>query len=120
MDTHIGDLHPSIVGTIISRSQLSYVIILSIVDREIEIIQKLQSRILVYDEAMGRACDVCAELDVLLSFAEASLAYDYRRPQMVEESVIDIIGGRYVYVILKAFMRHPTRPPKGIRYKSRQ
>jgi DNA mismatch repair protein MSH5 len=44
---------------------------------------------------MGHACDVCAELDVLLSFAEASRAYDYRRPRMVEEPIIDIIAGRY-------------------------
>ena len=51
-----------------------------------------------YGEAMRHACDVCAELDVLLSFAEASRAYDYRRPKMVDESIIDIIGGRYVTV----------------------
>ncbi|KIM89101.1 hypothetical protein PILCRDRAFT_211886 [Piloderma croceum F 1598] len=77
MDIHIGDLHPSIV------------------DREIEIVQELQSRILVYDKAIGHACDVCAELDVLLSFAEASRGYDYRQPRMVNESVIDIVGGRH-------------------------
>jgi DNA mismatch repair protein MSH5 len=71
------------------------------IDREIEIIQELQSRILVYDKAMGHACDVCAELDVLLSFAEASRAHDYRRHQMVDESVIDIIGGRYASAVFK-------------------
>jgi DNA mismatch repair protein MSH5 len=64
-------------------------------DREIEIIQSLLDKILLYDEAMGLACDVCAELDCLLSFAEASRAFDYRRPCMVEDNVIDIRGGRY-------------------------
>lgn len=103
MDAHIGDLHPSIVGTIISRSQRFHLIIRVIVDREIEIIQELQGRILIYDEAMVHACDVCAELDVLLSFAEASRAYDYRRPRMVDESIIDIVGGRYASVILQHF-----------------
>ncbi|KAI0947282.1 hypothetical protein AcV7_009742 [Taiwanofungus camphoratus] len=77
MDTHIGDLHPSIV------------------DREIEIVQSLQDKVLVYDKAMGHACDVCAELDCLLSFAEAARAGDYRRPRMVEENIIDIKQGRH-------------------------
>lgn len=77
MDTHIGDLHSSIV------------------DREIEIVHELLDDILVYDSAMGHACDVCAELDCLLSFAEASRAYDYRRPDMVEDNVIDINQGRH-------------------------
>lgn len=76
MDDHIGDLHSSIV------------------DREIEIIQELLERILVFDRSMNKACDVCAELDCLLSFAEASRMYNYRRPQMVEDNVIDIIQGR--------------------------
>lgn len=56
---------------------------------------ELQNRILEYDQAIGHACDVMAELDVLLSFAEASRAYNYHRPQMVDELVIDIVQGRY-------------------------
>ena len=77
MDTHIGDLHSLIV------------------DREIEIIEGLLERILVYADDIGRACDVCAELDCLLSFAEASSMYNYRRPRMVEDNIIDICHGRY-------------------------
>lgn len=60
----------------------------------------MQEGILVFSEGMTNACDICAELDVLLSFAEASRAYEYRRPQMVEEPVIDIIGGRYANNVL--------------------
>ncbi|KIK45627.1 hypothetical protein CY34DRAFT_22463 [Suillus luteus UH-Slu-Lm8-n1] len=77
MDTHIGDLHPSIV------------------DREIEIVQELLERILVFSEGMRQACDICAELDCLLAFAEASRAYNYCRPQMSEDSIIDIDQGRH-------------------------
>jgi len=81
MDVYIGDLHSLIV------------------DREIEIIQELLEDILTYDQSMSHACDVCAELDCLLSFAEVSLMYNYRRPQMVEENIIDIYQGRYDMVI---------------------
>ncbi|KAG5638725.1 hypothetical protein H0H81_010708 [Sphagnurus paluster] len=77
MDIHIGDLHSSIV------------------DHEIEIIQGLLDEILVHDVAIGDACHVCAELDCLLSFAEASRMNDYHRPQMVEDNIIDIRQGRH-------------------------
>ncbi|KAJ7459929.1 DNA mismatch repair protein MutS [Mycena latifolia] len=77
MDFHIGDLHPSIV------------------DREIEIVQELLEEIVVHFEAMAAACDICAELDCLLSYAEASRAFDYRRPEMVDDNIIDIKQGRH-------------------------
>lgn len=77
MDIHIGDLHPSIV------------------DREIEIVQELLEEIVVHFNAMAAACDICAELDCLLSYAEASRAFDYRRPHMVDDNVIDIKQGRH-------------------------
>ncbi|KAJ7610685.1 DNA mismatch repair protein MutS [Mycena rosella] len=77
MDVHIGDLHPSIV------------------DREIEIVQELLEEIVVHFEAMAAACDTCAELDCLLSYAEASRAFDYRRPEMVDDNIIDIKQGRH-------------------------
>ncbi|KAI0632052.1 DNA mismatch repair protein MutS [Trametes polyzona] len=77
MDTHIGDLHPAIV------------------DREIEIVQGLQEKVLACALEIARACDICAELDCLLSFAAASRAQDYRRPVMTERNVIDIKQGRH-------------------------
>lgn len=84
MDIHIGDLHSSIV------------------DREIEIVQGLLEEILVYDNVIGQACQVCAELDCLLSFAEVSRMNEYRRPQMVEDNVIEILQGRYRTRVLSA------------------
>lgn len=77
MDTHIGDLHSLIV------------------DREIEIVQGLLEEVLEHEELMNGICDVCAELDCLLAFADASQAYNYHRPTMVEEDIIDIYQGRH-------------------------
>ncbi|KAI0714049.1 DNA mismatch repair protein MutS [Cerioporus squamosus] len=77
MDTHIGDLHPAIV------------------DREIEIVQALLAKILVHEKAINHACDVCAELDCLISFAQASQSYDYRRPFMTPDNIINIKQGRH-------------------------
>ncbi|KAF8073753.1 DNA mismatch repair protein MutS [Lyophyllum atratum] len=97
MDIHIGDLHSSIV------------------DREIEIVQALLDEILVYDTAIGQACHVCAELDCLLSFAEASRMYDYHRPHMVEDNVIDINQGRHPLQeqILDTFVPNDARLAGG-------
>jgi DNA mismatch repair protein MSH5 len=71
----------------------------SIVDREIEIVQTLLEGVLQVISDIETACDVCAELDCLLSFAESSRAFDYRRPIMVEEDIMDIEGGRCEYGI---------------------
>jgi DNA mismatch repair protein MSH5 len=67
-------------------------------DRELEIIHDLAEKVLPFAEAISEACDICAELDCLLCFAEASNLYNYRRPQMTEENVINIKQGRCVLV----------------------
>ncbi|PCH40222.1 nucleoside triphosphate hydrolase protein [Wolfiporia cocos MD-104 SS10] len=77
MDAHIGDLHSSIV------------------DREIEIVQSLLEKIIVFDKALSHISDVCAELDCLLSFAEAARGCNYVRPHMTEGNIIDIKQGRH-------------------------
>jgi DNA mismatch repair protein MSH5 len=65
-------------------------------DRELEIIHDLAENVLPFAGAISEACDICAELDCLLCFAEAANQYNYRRPQMGEANVIDIRQGRYV------------------------
>ncbi|KAF7288536.1 DNA mismatch repair protein 5 [Mycena chlorophos] len=97
MDIHIGDLHPSIV------------------DREIEIIQELLDEIIVYFEVMATACDLFAELDCLLSFASASRGLDYRRPQMVDDNIIDITRGRHPLQeqVVDAFVPNDARLAGG-------
>jgi DNA mismatch repair ATPase MutS len=85
MDTHIGDLHSLIV------------------DREIELVQELLEEILVHVKNMNDACDILAELDCLLSFADAAITYGYVRPTMVEAGIIEIHQGRCVPVLLRGF-----------------
>ena len=63
-------------------------------DRELEIIHDLAESVIPFAEAMREACDICAELDCLLCFAEAANLYNYRRPQMSEENVIEVKQGR--------------------------
>ncbi|KLO15985.1 hypothetical protein SCHPADRAFT_238288 [Schizopora paradoxa] len=77
MDHHIGDLHSNIV------------------DREIEIVQALLEKILEFDEAIAEACDACAELDCLLCFANATRMFNYCRPTMTEENILDVRQGRH-------------------------
>ncbi|KAJ4468951.1 muts domain V-domain-containing protein [Lentinula lateritia] len=102
MDAHIGDLHSLIV------------------DREIEIIQALLEEILVHDAAMSHACDVCAELDCLLAFADVSRAYDYQRPVMVEDNIIDIVQGRHPLqeLVVDTFVPNDARITGGDGYFS--
>ena len=95
MDLHIGDLHSAIVGEYSFLSHILLKVNSLYIDREIEIVQVLQEKVLVHDKAMGNACDVCAELDCLISFASASRSYDFKRPLLTEENVIDIKQGRW-------------------------
>ncbi|TCD61354.1 MutS protein msh5 [Steccherinum ochraceum] len=77
MDNYIGDVHSSIV------------------DKEIEIIQELQEKILTYKDIIGQTCDICAELDCLLAFAAASRIHNFIRPEMSEDTVTHIVQGRH-------------------------
>ncbi|KAF8631397.1 hypothetical protein AX15_002405 [Amanita polypyramis BW_CC] len=77
LDVHVGDLHSTIV------------------DREIEIVQELLNKVIQSSDAINLACTVCAELDCLLSFTVASRAFNYVRPTMVEDNIIDIKQGRH-------------------------
>ena len=72
-------------------------------DREIEITQALQEKVIEYEKVILAACDVCAEVDCLLSFAEASRAYGYIRPEMTEDNVIDIKKGRWAFLFIEQF-----------------
>lgn len=63
-------------------------------DREIEILQNLLDKILVYEELITNTCDACAELDCFLCFAEASRQYNYIRPIMSEYNITHIRQGR--------------------------
>jgi dsDNA-specific endonuclease/ATPase MutS2 len=78
-------------------------------DRELEIIHELAEGVLPFAEAISEACDICAELDCLLCFAEAASQYNYRRPQMSVENVINIKQGRCAYFRRPAMLLPPDR-----------
>ena len=61
--------------------------------------QALLERILEFDEAIAEACDACAELDCLLCFANATRMFNYCRPRMTEENVLDVRQGRCVILL---------------------
>ncbi|KAI6147241.1 muts domain V-domain-containing protein [Pisolithus tinctorius] len=98
MDHHIGDLHSSIV------------------DREIELVQELLEKIVPFHDSIMNICDVCAELDCLLAFAEAARSFNYRRPRMVEGSIMDIVQGRHPLqeLVADAFVPNDARLVGGI------
>ncbi|KAF8297748.1 hypothetical protein DL93DRAFT_760795 [Clavulina sp. PMI_390] len=80
LDEHFGDLHTMIAA------------------REIELLHQLEQEVLHFEQDVRQACDVGAELDVLLSFATASRAYEYVRPRMVEENILHVKAGRHPLV----------------------
>lgn len=74
-----------------------------------EIIHELAEKVLPFSEAISEACDICAELDCLLCFADATNQYNYRRPQMSEENVINIKQGRYgAFSVIPQYYRSPV------------
>ncbi|CAG8445606.1 11405_t:CDS:10, partial [Scutellospora calospora] len=77
LDEYLGDIHGLIV------------------DREIEIMQKLQDRVLEYVPLFLSSSAVCAELDCLLSFAESARRYGYNRPIVTDENILIIEKGRH-------------------------
>ncbi|PVF94626.1 hypothetical protein CPB86DRAFT_808461 [Serendipita vermifera] len=77
MDEHVGDLNTYIA------------------DREIEIVQHLQQLVLEHANSIMEICEQAAILDCLLSYAAASRQYQWTRPTMTDEVVIDIGGGRH-------------------------
>ncbi|PKC07226.1 hypothetical protein RhiirA5_500820 [Rhizophagus irregularis] len=77
LDEYLGDIHGLIV------------------DREIEIMQKLQDHILEYASLLLNATAACAELDCLLSLAESARKFKYCRPHLVNENILEIVKGRH-------------------------
>ncbi|RPA81666.1 hypothetical protein BJ508DRAFT_369742 [Ascobolus immersus RN42] len=66
-----------------------------ICDREIDIVHELKLAILEYQEWLIKCSTVCAELDALVSLAEAAKKGRYIRPTITDENILDIKGGRH-------------------------
>lgn len=66
-----------------------------ITDQETAIMHKLQNAILESYRTLIEVQDLCAELDCLLSLAASATEFNYVRPSVVSERVININGGRH-------------------------
>ncbi|SCZ91293.1 BZ3500_MvSof-1268-A1-R1_Chr1-2g01313 [Microbotryum saponariae] len=80
-------------------------------DKEIQIAQDLLTRLREHETTIIATAETLTELDCLLSFAECARLYDWTRPSVVEEPVLDIRGGRHplVELCVDSFVRNDVR-----------
>ncbi|KAF9193313.1 MutS protein msh5 [Haplosporangium sp. Z 11] len=92
LDEHLGDIHGLIV------------------DREIDILQGLQERILEYSNLLIVCSDICAELDVLVSLAQVARTRNYKRPVMTDRNILQIVNGRHPLqeLVVPSFVTNDT------------
>ncbi|KAG0262020.1 MutS protein msh5 [Actinomortierella ambigua] len=64
-------------------------------DREIDILQTLQERVIEYSHLLVLCSDLCAELDAILSLAQAAKMQRYTRPIMSDQTILHIVNGRH-------------------------
>jgi DNA mismatch repair protein MutS len=66
-----------------------------IFQREFEIFLALRDRVATEAQRLLQTAEALASLDVLAALAELASARDYRRPELCDEPVLDIIDGRH-------------------------
>ncbi|KAK3956383.1 muts domain V-domain-containing protein [Pseudoneurospora amorphoporcata] len=66
-----------------------------IADEEIEVIVELAAAVYKHENALIRASELVGELDSLFALALAAEKYNWARPKMTSENIIDIEGGRH-------------------------
>ncbi|KAF4332583.1 DNA mismatch repair MSH5 [Fusarium beomiforme] len=78
-------------------------------DREVEIIYGLAGKVMEHEEPLLLASDMCGEFDAVLALALGAEKYDWRAPQMVEASIINIEEGRHPLqeLVVPAFIPNP-------------
>ncbi|MFH1090368.1 MAG: DNA mismatch repair protein MutS, partial [Pseudomonadota bacterium] len=62
---------------------------------EQELFEGLRLQITAQASRLRKAADILAEADLLAALAEAAVKYDYVRPELLAEDVIEIEGGRH-------------------------
>ncbi|KAF9106612.1 MutS protein msh5 [Mortierella sp. AM989] len=79
-------------------------------DREIDILQGLQERILEYSQLLVSCSGICAELDVLMSLAHVARLRNYKRPTLTEENILHIVNGRHPLqeLVVDSFVANST------------
>ncbi|KAG5978521.1 hypothetical protein E4U55_006128 [Claviceps digitariae] len=66
-----------------------------IADREVEVLHRLATQVLHYDEALLEASDACGDVDAILALAMAADRYKWVAPRMTAGNVIEIQNGRH-------------------------
>ncbi|CAI6250959.1 unnamed protein product [Periconia digitata] len=93
MDDHFGDLYGMIS------------------EREIDISHELAQYILGYEEVIVQASDILGELDSLLALSQGAQTYNLHCPNMTQDNLIDIKGGRHIlqeYALSAKFVPNDT------------
>ncbi|OBT79203.1 hypothetical protein VF21_01764 [Pseudogymnoascus sp. 05NY08] len=78
IDNHFGDMYGMIC------------------DREIEIIHELAVGVLKHEKVLKDTSDIIGDLDCLVALAQGARKHSLLPPQMTNDNVIDIIGGRHL------------------------
>ncbi|CAG8440083.1 18808_t:CDS:10 [Acaulospora morrowiae] len=98
LDEYLGDIHGLIV------------------DREIEMVQKLQDRALEYVPLLLTSSAICSELDCLLSLSESARRYRYCRPFITDANILKIEKGRHPLqeLCIDVFVENDTNLAGGL------
>ena len=75
---------------------------------EYEIFQEIRQKVTAFTLPLQKNAQALAELDVLLSLAQVSLKYDYVKPELVEDKIIQIQDGRHP--VLERLLDEPFVP----------
>ena len=78
-----------------------------LIEKEQTVFNQLVENILRYREALYSDADVLAEIDVFSGWAEIAKQWNYCRPKIVKECVLDIKAGRHP-VIEQILKNHPV------------
>ncbi|KAK2732696.1 MutS protein msh5 [Myotisia sp. PD_48] len=66
------------------------------IEKEIEIIYELAQKVLTYENMLVEASDICGEIDSVLALAQGARLNKLVRPEMTDENIIMIKGGRHM------------------------
>lgn len=66
-----------------------------LIDREVELLHELASKVLAYGSELEFASELCGELDVLLALAQVARKYEWKKPDIEDKSCTYILGGRH-------------------------
>jgi DNA mismatch repair protein MutS len=82
------------------------------IDLETKLFEELRLELVTHASRIREAAGLLAEVDVLASLAEAAIKYDYHRPEILDEDVIEIVGGRHP--VIERTLRSETFVPNDV------